>query len=199
MSARSLFLRSLLPLLAMLLFASSALAVDVYLNGVKITGQKGLELKEVDVSFDPAGNVLITSERYQVNGQSESTTSAVPTGNRPTKTYWLVSTEVAPGESHYAVEVLVNGRWVATYKSGGSQLLRDITEFLTPGTNKIEIRARKEAGYPANPASNGEVTILLGEGESTEGKFIMRRTHIKYQRRAGEGDHFNEEFDLEAE
>jgi len=195
------------------LLASSALAVDIYLNGVRITGQKNIDFKAVDVHLDPQGNVLITSERYQVQtpgGQGTAqtgTTSSYPDTSgsyqgqtsRLRNTYWLVSTETAPGESHYSIEIHVNGRWVATAKAGGAQVVKDLTEFLQPGRNSITFQARKEAGFPANPNSPGELTILIGEGENTTGQFIMRKTHIRYQRRAGEGEHFNDQFDLTAE
>jgi hypothetical protein len=176
--------------------AQPAAAVEVFLNGVKITGQKDLSLNEVDVQLDAEGNVIITSDRYKVSGTGEEKAAAA---DKLTKTYWLVSTERSPGEAHYNVEVLVNDRWVATYKSGGNQLIQDITEFLVPGQNIVVVRARKEAGFGANPKSDGEITILLGEGASEEGRFVMKRTHIKVQRRAGESDNFDEEFKLYAE
>jgi len=215
--------RRLVPLsllIIILLSAGVVWAGDVYLNRVKITGQSKIELTDVNVYIDKDGNVLIGSKRHNVSAPSgahlypgiwpfelpdamqttPTTRSDTPAvAKRVKKTYWLVTSEKSAGESHYSIEIKINGQWVATYKSGGNQLLKKVNEFLGPGQNVVSIQARKEAGFSADPRSAGEITVLIGEGESSDGRFVMKRTNLKYQRRAGEGDHFNDEFEFIAE
>ena len=48
------------------LVASPALALDVFLNGIKVTNLKNADLRNCSVKFDAEGNVHIISPGYNV-------------------------------------------------------------------------------------------------------------------------------------
>lgn len=144
-----------------LLLATPALAVDVYLNGVKVTGAlKGQTFENAKVSIDAAGNVRIDAPGYKV--EVEGTAQAAPAAAtlQPGK-YWLFYE--AKMANQYKIQVQVNGKNVLTIPANSPQYVFDIGQHATQGENQVQLifypvpNATKVVGAEA-------ASMLIGEG-----------------------------------
>jgi hypothetical protein len=172
----------------------SALAGQVYVNGVRADTFPETTLHGCEVRFDAQGNTWITAPGYRVSVQP---TAPVPAGGDlavagtlPTpvaapmgpgevarETWWMV-TEDNDSQGH-VVEVAINGVVVRTVRSGEGQVVLDLSPFLRMGSNAVVITAQ-----PGNQPGGGLFTIYVGRGDNRSGTVRLDAPSVRYQRRA---------------
>lgn len=158
------------PIILALLFATPALAVDIYLNGVKVTGAlKGQTFENAKVAIDAAGDVRINAPGYKVELEGAAGNSATLAPGK----YWLALEAKMPRQ--YRTEVAVNGKTVLTVPADSPQYIFDIGKHATKGTNKVQVTF-----YPTPTASKivgaDAIEILIGEGQQgTDGTLALTR------------------------
>lgn len=156
-----------------LLFATPALAIDVYLNGVKVTGAlKGQTFENAKVAIDAAGNVRIDAPGYKVEVEGAAQAAQAAATHPPGK-YWLFYE--AKMANQYKIEVAVNGKTVLTIPPTSPQYVFDIGKHASLGENKVQLtfypvpNATKVVGAEA-------ASMLIGEGtKSADGTLSITR------------------------
>jgi hypothetical protein len=172
---------SRLSLIALaLLITTPALAVEIYLNGVKVTGAlKGQTFENAKVSIDAAGDVRIDAPGYKVELEGAAQAAATL---QPGK-YWLFFE--AQMMKQYRTEVSVNGKTVLTIPPESPQYIFDIGKHATQGANKVQLTF-----YPVPGASKiagaDAVSILIGEGkQGADGTLTMSKVIQKLKHPSG--------------
>ena len=165
----------MLVVAGLMAWSAEAQAVDVYLNGVLITGVRDQEFHNATVTLDAQGNVRIQAPQYRVEredtvdqgpggrdvqrtGDGGSGTTVTPirpsTPQPPTsgggrglsRRYWLVAETNSPGMVQYRLTININGRMVRTFDdSNAPGTPIEITEYLRLGPNRVNIQAEKIA------------------------------------------------------
>lgn len=144
-----------------LLFATPALAIDVYLNGVKVTGAlKGQSFDNAKVSIDAAGNVRIDAPGYKVEVEGAAQAAPAVATLTPGK-YWLFYE--AKMANQYRIEVAVNGKTVLTIPPTSPQYVFDIGAHATQGDNKVQLTFYPVPGATKIIGSEA-ASMLIGEG-----------------------------------
>ncbi len=119
----------------------------VFVNGERADGLRDVVLEEVSVRIDAKGDIYITAPQYVVGGVSgESATEAAPPGE-----WWLVTEDF--GSSSLEIQVVVNGRPVATIRSGQATTPLDLAPWLHRGVNQVEVLAPAAVGAGGGPLS----------------------------------------------
>lgn len=199
-----LFLAQVLALLA----PAQASAGSVYLNGVNIDGVYNQTFKNATVVIDAKGDVFISAEGYQVqrvnappanlppNAKVEDTSKAVPQSGG-TKRYYLVTYRSEQGDAQYEVDVFINSIWVVKVKSTDAQLVKDVTDKLTPGKNKVLFMARKKIdGGRKFYGPNVFVKTIIGEGNEGKGHVMIEYPLLDYTRTAEDLEDRTDEFTI---
>ena len=125
----------------------------VFVNGERADGLRDVVLEEVSVRIDAKGDIYITAPQYEVGGVSGDTaTEAAPAG-----TWWLVVEDF--GSKALEIQVTVNGRPVATVRSGQGAAPLDLAPWLHRGVNQVEVRAPA-----ATAASGGPLSVAVVQG-----------------------------------
>lgn len=150
--------------LAMVL-ATPALALEVYLNGVRLTGVRNAELSGCTVRFDANGDVQIMSPGYRIEygsdgqqkivGQSDQTAQK-PSTTRPKQRYVLVY-EPNP-KVNYAFEVWINGKLFRKVGLDAGRFTVEMTQDMSAGDNTLRVVARP--GDPVPGGTDSETTSL---------------------------------------
>lgn len=164
-----------------LLVSAPALAVEVYLNGVKVTGAlKGQTFENAKVTIDAAGDVRIDAPGYKVELEGAPTAAAPAAATLPAGKYWLFFEAQMPRQ--YRTEVSVNGKTVLTIPPESPQYIFDIGKHATQGANKVQITFYPTPGA-SKVAGADAVSILIGEGSQgaggtlTMGRVIQKLKH----------------------
>jgi hypothetical protein len=168
---------------------SPAWAVDIFVNGERVTGVQNVTLQNpASVRFDAQGNVWVDAPGYQIHALTPRVPSpAVPRAGATsvpdtprsllTKRYFLVTDTNAPGHVQYDVAVTLNGQVVRRIESDEGQVILDVTEFLRPGQNAVALAAFKDLTGGRRGTSNGEVMrVLIGEGHDDGGGHVTLDT-----------------------
>ena len=165
-----------------LLLSPAALAVDVYINGVLVTGLENKTLSGVSVTFDAAGDVRIDAPNVTIGRSSTPTpqttaepapeTSSPPTSVPPGR-WWLVAED--PGSVGVQVDVRVNGELVQVVASGGPQVLVDLAPYLHRGPNQVTLTARAQGKVGSKPLS-----VYVGTGSTTTGVLELGSPEIRF-------------------
>jgi hypothetical protein len=164
--------------------ALPAFAVDVYVNGERVTGVGNLTIQSPSsVRFDAQGNVFIDAPNYRVQAVLPAPAprplpaTSPPDVPRLGRRYFLVTDTNAPGHVQYDVAVTINGQVVRRVESDEPQVILNVTEFLRPGTNAVSIAAFKDLTGGRRGTSNGEVfRVLIGEGHEDGGGHVTLET-----------------------
>ncbi len=175
--------RSLLVAVLVLL-APMAEAVEVYFNGVKVTGGiLNQKFDKVDLRFDEQGDVHITAPGSDFQGAAPAAPPAAaapaapatpPPPAAPATKFWLVLDATTPGQ--YRVSVKANGQPVAEIPEGSRQWVADLTGKLAPGANAIEITFLPVIGAPMVAPGADAITIMVGEGtQAADGTLTIKR------------------------
>lgn len=188
--------------------ASPALAVDVYLNNVRVTALTGVTISGATVRFDSRGDVYITAPGYSVSTVDDGQTTpprtdagpASPhdTGSRPspdtravpsaiTRHYFLATETNAPGMVQYRIEVYVNGELFRTIPPSGPAIVEDLTRRLRPGPNEIHLVARKvTTGGRRSTSASHWFRVIIGEGHAQGDTAVIDTPLVRFQRGADE-------------
>jgi len=186
----------------LLWLASTALAGQLYINGVFVDPATiaGVEMKDVEITFDASGNIQVTAPGYKIEvvdppggapaasrapaptmspGASATaapapTATPAPTGSQKvTPARWWLVTEDNNSVGH-TIEVVINGQVVKTVGSGMPQAILDVGRWLRPGPNQIEVRSTSVN------ASGGTYYVYIGTGSDQTGTVVMERPQVQF-------------------
>lgn len=220
---------ALVAAVAVLAVALPAAAVEVYVNGVLVTGVRNQEFEDVTVQLDGDGNVRITAPHYRV--ERLDTTDSGPGGTKTTRTggppgapatvtkapppaapppasggaglgrqYWLVAETSAPGRVQYRIEVRINGRLVASFHDGELPAPMDVTEHLRSGANTVRITADKiTEGGRASTSSRDWLRVVVADGHVEGTAVVIDHPGVIFTRTAAQTDRASTDFTLRAE
>jgi len=123
---------------AVLAMATEAAAVDVYVNGVLVTGVRNQEFEGVTVRLDSAGDVRITAPHYRV--ERLDATDSGPAGIRATRT----GQGTPPGPAPTKVQSAGSRSDPPPANGGASLALRYwlVAESSSPGNVQYRIEVR---------------------------------------------------------
>ena len=173
-------------------------AVDVFLNGKKITGFiTEVDLGKVGVKLDKKGNVLIDTPDFRVQDVGPSAAEPAPT---PTPTpaqveppanpanlknmYFIVTQSSRPGVTGYDVKLMVNHKYVKTMSDKISQHVVELNEHLKAGPNTISfLAARKDrSAQTTNP--DDYFTLMIGVGNARGGQLNIEEVLHEFKLKA---------------
>jgi len=160
----------------MLLALSPALVlaagVEVYLNGVQITGAREQVIENARVELDKAGNVHIDAPDYKVRelGADGGSPAASPEPPRLSKKYFLVTEVARPKSTGYEIQVMGNNRLLTTLTDELPQFVLELNDKLQAGTNSVSFRALRPAQKATTARQASDIfNVVLGEGHGEEG------------------------------
>ena len=147
--------RMCISILTLLLMVSGvAMAGSVFLNGKRIDGVTDQKFEKCTVTIDANGDVYIQADGYAVQGAqagakkpaTEKTPASTTITGLPGQRYWLIKQENYPGKVQYDVDIYINSVWFKRIRSGGDQVVQEITSKLQGGPNVIHFAATKNIG-----------------------------------------------------
>ncbi|MBW2732333.1 MAG: hypothetical protein JRH20_08045 [Deltaproteobacteria bacterium] len=180
-----------------------ALAVDVFFNGVKITGLKNQNFPSCSVKFDKSGNIHVTAKGYSVQQMTQAEPGKPPAGKSATAKlssrksvkyqYFLVSTGQSAKASNWDVDVFINGKWVQKVRSAGDQVVLDVSRHLKVGKNQLMFAAVKNYAGKGRLSSSPAVhlRVLLGRGTRGGGTVSVEHTIADFRARADQTTNFS--------
>ncbi len=166
----------------------TALAVDVYVNGVLVNGLEDQVLTDVTVTFDANGDVRIDAPNVKIGRSSTTTTSEAPPephespladNGVPPGRWWLVVTD--EGSEGVQIDVRVNGELVRVVGSGEAQVLVDLAPHLQRGTNQLTLTARADGRVGGKP-----LKVYVGTGSTESGVLELGRPQVSFAPSADE-------------
>lgn len=90
-----------------------------------------------------------------------------PRGGQQTPTmaqrYVMTLSNAVRGSVPYAIDIVINGRHVATWGHDRGNSALDVTEFIVPGRNVVTFLGRRQAGAPVGVDSD-QMQVLVGVG-----------------------------------
>lgn len=196
----------LLVAAGMILVSSPASAVEVFFNGVKVTGLRNQSFPSCSVSFDKTGNVHISAKGYSVQrvtqaeatkkGAQKGAQAAPSPGTSAKKTkykYFLVSTGQSPKASNWDVDVFVNGKWIKKIRGADDQVVVEVSRHLRVGRNHLMFAAVKNYGGKGRLSSSADVylRVLLGRGTRGGGTVSIEHTVADFRARADQVANFS--------
>lgn len=186
-------------LIALCIASTSALAAEVYVNGVNVEGLTNHAFEKVNVRLDERGNVQIDAPGYSVKKVTIS--GADKPAQRPveaiTQKYFLVTEQTQPGATEYEVDLFLNGKFFRTIKSADEQLVVDVTRSLRFGSNQVIVQARKRYDDPAAPKSMSRghlFRVIIGEGSTTQDQVTIEKQLVTFVRTAADTADVTQEF-----
>lgn len=183
-----------------------AFAGHLYINGVFVDPATiaGVEMKDVDITFDAQGHIRVTAPGYKIEVQGNPTPPppprpgttapmpptattprpappappvAPPTSAVAAARWWMVTED--NGSAGHTLEVFVNGQLVRTVGSGQPQQIVDVGRWLKLGSNQVEVRSSS-----VNP-SGGTYYVYIGTGSDQSGTVVMENPIVQF----GVGSH----------
>ena len=187
-------------ILILLCWALPALAGEVYLNGVNVTGVTNQTFEKAKVRIDENGDVHIEAPGYAVQKVQVGPGRAAPVSEGTlTRKYFLVTEQAVPGMAEYDIELFINGRFVRTLKSAEDQIVADITRYLRPGANSVTLQARKRYANASAPRSHSKAhffRVIIGEGQAGGDSVVIENPLIRFDRTAADVADVAQEFTL---
>jgi len=177
-------IRALVTFLTLLVWGDHAEAVEVQVNGVKVTGSlRDVTLEKVSVRFDAQGNVVIDAPQYSV---SPDLPAPMPATEAPKVDgrYYVVSTAAHLG--HYDVDVKVNDRSVTRVLAGSPTWLTEITGTLAVGANQVVLTFLPKPDPPMMPESPAIELMVVRGDLSSDGTLTVTRVFGKAARKTGQ-------------
>lgn len=155
--------------------ASPVFSVEVYLNGVQVTGAKDQVIEKAKVVLDKNGDVRITAPDYKVRevgtpAGTDTTPPAAPaTTANLTKKYFVVTEVSRQDVTGYTIQVMVNNKFVKALPEVGQYVL-ELNNYLQKGANTVSFRAlRKEGDSAQSTQASDAFSVILGEGKVGSG------------------------------
>lgn len=219
---------SVVVLVGISLWASQVWAVDVYLNGVLITGVRDQEFENARVTLDADGNVHIHAPQYRVERQdtedrgpdgtdtnhassSDNVTPIQPNANTQpppagggsglSRRYWLVAQASTPGMVQYRITVEINGRVVRTFDDANVPPAPiEVTSYLRRGRNSVNIVAEKTTnGERRSDSSRHWLRVVISDGHIEGTAVVIESPRLIFTRNAAQTDRVTRDFELNAE
>jgi hypothetical protein len=180
---------------AVLLVAGQARAVEVFFNGVQVTGLKSQSFEGCRVKFDADGNVHITAKGYKVKRLDQSAVDTSKDGLNLPKRYFIYSKASREGYAQYDVDVYLNGKWIRKVRNTESQVVADITSKLRPGKNVVHFAATKSYGGKPRLSSSASdyIQVFIGEGNRGGGTVNITTTLASFKATASTTANFGQE------
>ncbi len=168
-------------------WATPAMAVDVYLNGNKITGYQDVDFGKVKVKLDKAGNVFIDAPDFkvqEVGGGAQANPTPPPVKPPPnpaglSKQYFIVTEGSQPGGCGYDVKLMINNQYVKTLSDNIPQHVVELNEFLKKGANSVSFLAKRE-GRTAKTVGD-TFTLMIGVGNAKGGQLSIEEVLHEYK------------------
>jgi hypothetical protein len=185
---------AILTPLVLLASAAPAAAVEVYFNGVRVSGLKNQQFKGCSVRFDADGNVHITAKGYTVKRMGDGAEqNEAPTPKA--KHYFLYSKATRPGYAQYDVDVYINGKWVKKVRNNQDQVIAEITKHLKPGKNVISFAATKNysGGERKSESPKDYVQVSIGAGTAGGGTVNITSNLVTFKAPASRTENFGQE------
>jgi hypothetical protein len=170
--------------------------VEVYFNGVRVSGLKNQSFRGCEVKFDSSGNVHIKAKGYSVKRVDQTAGSkAPPTSPGVSKQYYLYSKASRTGYTQYDIDVYINGKWVRKIRNSQGQVVMDISRKLRKGKNVIHFAATKNyGGKPRLSTSSADtVQVYLGLGSKGGGTVNITDTLADFKVDASTTKNFGRE------
>ncbi|RLB53346.1 MAG: hypothetical protein DRI34_13520 [Deltaproteobacteria bacterium] len=159
-------------LVMLALLAPPAGAVEVFLNGVQITGARDQVIDKAKVVLDKNGNVHISAPDYKVREVGATSTTPTPPPAAPATSadlhnkYFVVTEIPRPRATGYQVQVMVNNKFLRTLGDDVTQYVLELNNYLKEGTNTVSFRALRPAGKAAQSTQASDYfSVVLGEGK----------------------------------
>ncbi|HUU01724.1 MAG TPA: hypothetical protein VM425_09805 [Myxococcota bacterium] len=149
--------------------------VDVFLNGVQITGAKEQVIDKAKVVLDKSGNVHITAPDYKVrevgtDGGPGRPPAAQTTSANLTNKYFVVTSIARPKMTGYQIQVIINNKFLKALTDDVPQFVLELNNYLKEGTNTVSFRALRPEGKSAQSTlASDAFGVVLGEGKGSEG------------------------------
>lgn len=169
----------LCTVISAMLFASSALAAKLFLNGVDITDVANKTFTNVkQVRVDGEGDIYIDAPQYEVKvmetggSSSASKTSGAANPAGLSGKYFL-ATQGPAKRVQYKLTVKINGEKRLVIGATESSVIEEITGWLKKGKNTIRITAEKKLGERGHVMKDkaDELKLLIGRGHE-ENKIV---------------------------
>lgn len=196
--------RILLVIAGLVAAPRPAAAVDIFFNGVKVTGLRNQSFPSCSVKFDKAGNIHVTAKGYSVQRVTQAdavkSKAAKVVGKAPAASptplkykYFLVSAGQSPKASNWDVDVFINGKWVQKMRGGDDQLVVDVSRHLRAGRNQVMFAAVKNYAGKGRLSSSSKVylRVLLGRGTRGGGTVSIEHTIADFRARADQVANFS--------
>jgi hypothetical protein len=178
----------LVSLISLLLVGgpSSALAGDLFLNGVKVdpTSLSEVRFEDVTVRFDVAGNIMIDAPQYSIEVMNDEPVAAPPDpavreieltteskGPVPKESWWFVTED--NNSTGHQISVTINGEPVTTVRSGDLPRLMDLGQYLHRGTNSVQLESTSSG------AGGGTLYVYVGGGANVAGTVTLETPQIQ--------------------
>ncbi len=173
--------------LTMSLFCAAPVwALDVFLNGIRITNLKNAGLQNCSVKFDSEGNIHIISPGYtvaadkdgnpKVSGSSDLTGAPASPSAQPKARYVLV---YQPNPKvNFGFEVFVNGK---TFKKIGldqGPFTVEMTQDLRAGNNAVRVVAKPGDAPPGGSETDIAMLRILQGNETADGTFVAKKPAV---------------------
>lgn len=175
-------------LLAGLLLPTNALALEVFLNGVRATGAKLADLVNCSVRFDADGNLHIISPGYRVvddgkgnlriEGQSDLAAAKPSTAPAAKPKGRYVLTYQPHPRVNFSFDVYVGGKLFRKIGLDTGAFTVELTQELLPGANVLRV-----VGTPGDSVPGGEdadiAALRIYRGDATaDGTFVARKPAV---------------------
>jgi len=173
-----------------------ARAVEVFFNGVRVSGLKSQEFRNCAVRFDATGNVYITAKGYSVKRVDDTGGSkTAPTSPGVAKQYYLVAKTSRVGYAQYDIDVYINGKWVRKVRNSETQVVVDISHNLRSGKNVIHFAATKNYGSKGRLSTSAvdEIKVFVGLGSKGGGTVNITTTLADFKANASTTANFGQE------
>jgi len=173
-----------------------AWAVEVFFNGVRVSGLKNQNFKNCGVRFDGDGNVHITAKGYSVKRVDQSGGSkTAPSTPGVSKQYYLYAKSSRPGFVQYDIDVYINGKWVKKIRNSERQVVMDISRSLRKGKNIVHFAATKNYGGKGRLSTSAadEMSVFIGLGSKGGGTVNITTTLADFKANASTTKNFGRE------
>jgi len=184
-------------------WCAPALGVEIFLNGIQVTGAKEQVIENAKVILDKRGDVHIEASSYKVQENQlptrEAAAAQVP---RPavaqslTRNYYLVNEVIRAGKVGVRLTIQVNDRQVGTLTDENLQLALELNPYLQPGSNRVSLLATPVLG--ALPAP-GQWTVVIGEGKNRGAELTITKVLSEFKVIGGQGGNKEHTFTLTAQ
>lgn len=160
--------------LAFLLAPTAANAVEIYFNGVKVTGAiRSMDFENANLKFDAQGNLHIDAPGYEIQAPAAAAAPAA-SAPPPAARFWLVLDAPTPGQ--YKVSVKANGQPVVDVPPGSKQYVVELTGKLFAGANSVQVTFLPVLGAARVAPGTDAVSVMVGEGDqAVDGTLTIKR------------------------